>query len=308
MLTEFDKQKLNIIENFRFEKKIYGSLIINLLGVRVKLIIRSEDISLEHLKTYYKFFTEEGQSDFDCAVNLFLAPGSMANINHEIWNERYPKCHFLRSNDKNGHIIIEREYISKVSDKFDTFDVIIPNVDIYNPDTLDNLISVIFSSFGVTRDALILHAAGVVKEDKAYLFYGHSGAGKSTLANLCHKEFDLKIIGSDQVYLRLVSGKLMAQATSITIPEINRNDLNMYRKSVEVVGLYNLTQQGDIGLHQKDRSYLIARFLEESLPYLTPKTDQNCFFNLVTKIFSVSNLKLGQLRYNKNENFWKYLE
>ncbi len=49
---------------------------------------------------------------------------------------------------------------------------------------------------------IILHACGIVIEDKGILFLGESGAGKSTLARLWDKENGVDILSDDRVIVR----------------------------------------------------------------------------------------------------------
>jgi len=49
---------------------------------------------------------------------------------------------------------------------------------------------------------VILHACGIVIEDKGILFVGESGAGKSTLARLWDQERGVDILSDDRVIVR----------------------------------------------------------------------------------------------------------
>jgi hypothetical protein len=49
---------------------------------------------------------------------------------------------------------------------------------------------------------IILHACGIVIEDKGILFLGESGAGKSTLATMWDQENGVDILGDDRIIVR----------------------------------------------------------------------------------------------------------
>jgi hypothetical protein len=53
----------------------------------------------------------------------------------------------------------------------------------------------------VKSDAIMLHASGVLKESKGYIFSGFSGAGKSTMAGLW-QETGSKIVNDDRLIIR----------------------------------------------------------------------------------------------------------
>ncbi|EQC51389.1 hypothetical protein [Bacteriovorax sp. DB6_IX] len=304
----YDQTKLDLIKSFPFQKKISAVVSIALNGIVIRFQLQSEYISERYLRCYYKEFLCENSREADCIVNLYSFDNEYASIGHDIWNERWPRFHFINLEEENKAYIIEREYIAQSSNQLREIDCLVPEINEINPDSLDNLVSTIFSSFMKKSKSLILHSAGVVKDGKAYIFFGHSGVGKSTLADLCHKKFGLKIIGSDQVYLRLIEGKLYAQATSITIPEIKRDDPKMFWKPLEVAGLINLSREGEDGFFLKKPSEILANFMKETLIYLTPVTSQEDYMNLLGQIFSIENIIFGQLKYKKDDNFWDYLK
>ena len=63
----------------------------------------------------------------------------------------------------------------------------------------DRLITYAYSQALAPGDGMLLHAAAVVKDKKAFLFLGRSGAGKSTAASLSKK---YKVIGDDVVAVK----------------------------------------------------------------------------------------------------------
>jgi len=77
----------------------------------------------------------------------------------------------------------------------------------------DDCIRFIDPYFGPTMELLlihylakergvILHACGIVIEDRGILFLGESGAGKSTLARMCAQENGVHILSDDRVVVR----------------------------------------------------------------------------------------------------------
>jgi hypothetical protein len=54
------------------------------------------------------------------------------------------------------------------------------------PRALENFLRSAVAWLALDSGGLFLHAAGIVRNDEAYLFYGPSGAGKSTLAAMPH--------------------------------------------------------------------------------------------------------------------------
>lgn len=60
---------------------------------------------------------------------------------------------------------------------------------------------------------VILHACGIVIEERAILFLGESGAGKSTLARMWNQEKGVDILSDDRVIVRKKDGKFRAYGT-----------------------------------------------------------------------------------------------
>jgi hypothetical protein len=63
------------------------------------------------------------------------------------------------------------------------------------------------------RKGILLHAAGMVRDGKAYLFAGASGAGKSTLSQLLAAARAGKLLSDERMIVRQVAGNLLAFGT-----------------------------------------------------------------------------------------------
>lgn len=72
---------------------------------------------------------------------------------------------------------------------------------------------VLFSNWLANYDDVILHASGLARNNKGYIFAGNSRVGKSTLVNQLSSDPANVILGEDQVVLRLIEGSFWVFGT-----------------------------------------------------------------------------------------------
>jgi hypothetical protein len=72
---------------------------------------------------------------------------------------------------------------------------------------------VLFSNWLANYDDVILHASGIARNNKGYIFAGNSRVGKSTLVNELASDPANVALGEDQVVLRLIKGRFWVFGT-----------------------------------------------------------------------------------------------
>lgn len=320
-MSPIEEEKLKFLkeknpDDFKDEGEA-KELRINLLGIEIHCHFQNlSQADYLYLENYYQPFLQKNQfieKTFKVFYTVFK--DSRSTLNHPWYGERYPQIQFLfgdkgDATDDEKAYIIERDYCAQGT--IDHLYVYGPAPSADNPDSLDNLFAMLFASCNDQHQAMLLHSAAVVEKNHdnkevAYIFFGKSGAGKSTLAFHASQAFDQKVISSDQTLLRLEKGKLLAQSTSITIPELKRDSPLRTWESYEVAGLIHLTQEGEYGFRQIEERELLKLFIGQSSFYLTPFSNQQAYLDLCTKIIGL-NLVKGELTYEKGGNFWGYLE
>jgi hypothetical protein len=285
-------------------------LTINLLGVLIECSFTNVSIEdFNYLKTYYAPFEHKNQKvEKAYKVHYCAFKDDKRSLDHAWYSERYPEIHFLPHSEGglDYNFIIERDYCAYTPDNLTTTYVYGPCPSEGNPDSLDNLFAMLFASCNDQHQALLLHSCAIVKDEKAYVFFGQSGAGKSTLAFHAFKNFKNKIISSDQTLLRVDGEKILAQSTPITIPELERNSPLRTWEPYEVAGIFHLTQEGDAGFKKINSIEFFKLFVGQSSFYLTPFSKQQAYMNLCQQILEKNVLK-GEIKYFRDSDFWKLI-
>ncbi|MCX7829547.1 MAG: hypothetical protein N2445_00600 [Acidobacteria bacterium] len=75
---------------------------------------------------------------------------------------------------------------------------------------IENYLMRVFNIMAIEAGGFFIHACGVVKDQKAYLFYGPSGSGKSAVASLSP---DLGVLSDDMILIIPKEGDYLASST-----------------------------------------------------------------------------------------------
>lgn len=73
---------------------------------------------------------------------------------------------------------------------------------VFNPVSypLDQIIMIHYLA---NRDGILIHSAGIKKDERGYLFPGISGAGKSTLSSMiCESDYEYNVLSDDRIIIR----------------------------------------------------------------------------------------------------------
>jgi hypothetical protein len=136
-------------------------------------------------------------------------------------------------------------------------------------------------------DAIILHAASVVIEDRAYLFTAPSGGGKSTISRLAGSK-GFKVMGDDLCVVRREDGRFFARVYPCS------GAFNDESETKEVGGVFLLDKSRSNRVRQLKASEAVSRIMPEATSlykgYLTP--DRRKFYR--KHVFEFLNSMLGK--------------
>jgi hypothetical protein len=126
----------------------------------------------------------------------------------------------------------------------------------------ENFLRVIFGWLCVQRGGLLLHACGLCRDARGYLFAGPSGAGKSTVATLAA---GATVLSDDLVIVRPVRGRYRVYGTPFhgsasTAPRCD--------SSAPLTGIYFLVQAPDHAALPLDGAAALAQ-MTAAAPFVT---------------------------------------
>jgi len=267
--------------------------------------IEAIDFLNQYLNSFKVFDFENKFSD----VKIFYKEGTdfwgKANIPH--WN--YWEDQIIFEENVEWDVVIERDFVAKVSKDGSIIFAQGPKLSFQTCDSLDNLLVYSLGRFLIKKNALILHAATVVdKDNAAFVFFGPSGAGKSTIATHLNNTYGLKVISSDQVFLRMENNKLWVEAVPTTIPEFPLDHPAREKKPVIVKNMFYLkkSEEKDLDLVEMNQVDFIQRILQESM-FRSEFGSADELLKLVCHIVFSQN-KYYQISYRKDFHFLNQLK
>ncbi len=172
---------------------------------------------------------------------------------------------------------------------------------------IENFMRVVLSYVALERESFFLHSSGVVKDNKAYIFFGPSGAGKTTIA---HFSKGMPLLSDDQVLVYLKNGKAYASGVPFSGGERFRQELGAIpslnvNQEFEIAGFYWLIKDQKTFVEQLSLVMGAAR-LASTIPFIKdgPFPMQKAL-NIATEIAGVS--KIYSLHFRKDKTFWEII-
>lgn len=240
-------------------------------------------------------------------IDIFCAGGDEGNNNHTTWSNFEPIGLYIPRGD--DFFLIQRDFILKTNDDYDYFQICAPQLILGgNTNTADNLVMMINAHLFPKDDCIILHAATVIKDDMAYVFFGDSGAGKSTLAEQCYNLEGQKVLSGDQIYLSLEEDGVWAHSSPTRVFEFPVGHPALFQGKKKVRAMTYLHQLGKFDFQNSNAIELMPLFMHETLTYLAPFTSNQEHFTLCSKILNHKTITTGKMSYPKGVSFWKNFE
>jgi hypothetical protein len=160
--------------------------------------------------------------------------------------------------------------------------------------SLENFLRVAFANLLIRRDGCLLHAAGIVRDEEAYAFFGLSGAGKSTVTKLSRPS---PALSDDLIALTLRGSRLIAERVPFygVYPPTERAG-----GRYPVRALLRLVKAEGHRLEEIPPSRQLLH-LRSCMPFLNPAS--GAALDLAEKI--VAAVPVRELHFARNAGFWE---
>lgn len=165
---------------------------------------------------------------------------------------------------------------------------------------LENFLRALTASFILSHGGLLLHASGVVRSGRAYVFFGPSGSGKTTVASLSPADTVL----SDDLTL-VVRHEGAFQAAGIPFGMAHHR-VPQTGASFPIAGFFRLVQSSEVEREPLTGARALAA-VGASLPFVMQETAQaeRAMLNAGEILRRVP---AWTLRFRRDDRFWKVIE
>lgn len=171
--------------------------------VRIDLLTHSREFQLQ-TETYFHHYLEpekHGEKKEPPLGEIFIQPLASTWL----WEDEDPEFSLHQNSVLQRDFSAQRVTPTSLKDPERAVALVAPNLS----DSIHNLLRWFFPQFLLKHNAFLMHGAGVIKNNKGYVFFGPSGAGKSTSVSLIAKcDPKATLVGDDAVIIRLVGKEL----------------------------------------------------------------------------------------------------
>jgi hypothetical protein len=166
---------------------------------------------------------------------------------------------------------------------------------------IENFLRVLYAWCMTRAGGLLLHSAGVVKDGRAFLFFGASGSGKTTITRLSS---EYTILSDDILIVKPVNGSF--QAFGVPFRGGEMQDAPRTNTRAPLAGLYRLRKAPEHRLAPLSPARAAAE-LTSCAPFvvISPDTGRQVL-NLCTRL--ASQVPVFELYFRKDREFWKVID
>ena len=170
----------------------------------------------------------------------------------------------------------------------------------YMPESLTNFLKIIYTQIIISKAGLVLHAAGLVKDSQAHIFFGPSGSGKSTITNL---SYDCGILSDELV--AVISKAGIFEACGMPDWKYGSKYKKQLQGPFKVSGLYSLIQDRRTYLTRMSRTQAAAEVFTRPA-FLESIEDNSKLLTSCTQL--TGTVPCYQLHFTADSSLWRQIE
>ncbi|HEX6306199.1 MAG TPA: hypothetical protein VFZ76_18510 [Anaerolineales bacterium] len=169
---------------------------------------------------------------------------------------------------------------------------------------IEYFLRIIYALLAFDNQGLLFHAAGIVRADQAYLFFGHSGAGKTTAARVSAGHL---VLNDDLVLLipeEAGDGSNTAWMVYGT-PFWNPSQVKPASQGAQAAGLFRLVQDERVFIEPMRKGYALAELIS-NVPVIPDDPDRND--DLIVRCLDLlGSLPAYRLHFLPDDSFWRVI-
>ena len=165
---------------------------------------------------------------------------------------------------------------------------------------IENFLRVLYAWRCVHYDALLLHASGVIKDGRAFVFFGSSGSGKTTMTRL---SLEHTVLSDDLVIIKKRNGVYKAYGVPFRgdMPEAPRTNTQ-----ADLYGLFRLKKDTSHFTKSLGHSQAVAELIS-CVPFVMedPIMNQGAMDICADLVASVP---VKELHFSRDQGFWGMID
>lgn len=166
---------------------------------------------------------------------------------------------------------------------------------------IENFLRTIIAWLCVKNRAVLLHAAGVVRNGFGYVFFGPSGAGKTTTSRIAARSFD--VVSDDLVVIRIENGS----GTLYGVPfRGEMSDAPRANQKAPLKGIFRLRQDTEHYIEPMSRVTAVAS-LAASSPFIVRELSLSDLLVDVCEVI-VRSVPVMALHFKRDDGYWKVID
>lgn len=158
---------------------------------------------------------------------------------------------------------------------------------------------VVIALLAFENGGVLFHSAGVVRNGRAYIFFGYSGSGKSTLARLSHRD---EVLNDDLLVIMPEMDSWRVYAT----PFWNQSQRHIAVPHAPLAGLFRLVQDRKVYLEGMESAQGVAEMVSSCPVVSADPSRSQLLMERCQKILDAA--PAYRLHFLPDDSFWRVID